>query len=130
MGPDLTWPDLTWPGTTTTLLLQSNLLLFLCKQLVNVFAVCLFTLIKHLLYFLRLLPIHKVLSVCILAVNFLRGFIGIYFGMNCKIEYAHFNENTLIHPNLSLKFCPVAYHLRSEMGVYVFIYFFCLTSLK
>ncbi|KAH0812234.1 hypothetical protein GEV33_010558 [Tenebrio molitor] len=37
------------------------------------------------------------------------------------IESAHFKENTLSHPNLSVKFCPVAYHLRSEMGAYVFI---------
>jgi hypothetical protein len=38
-----------------------------------------------------------------------------------SVESAHFKENTLSHPNLSVKFCPVAYHLRSEMGAYVFI---------
>jgi hypothetical protein len=38
-----------------------------------------------------------------------------------EVEFAHFKENTLSHPNLSVKFCPVAYHLRSEMGAYVFI---------
>jgi hypothetical protein len=27
-------------------------------------------------------------------------------------ESAHFKEKTLSHPNLSVKFCPVAYHLR------------------
>jgi hypothetical protein len=37
------------------------------------------------------------------------------------LESAHIKENTLSHPNLSVKFCAVAYHLRSEMGAYVFI---------
>jgi hypothetical protein len=36
--------------------------------------------------------------------------------MTDMLESAHFKENTLSHPNLSVKFCPVAYHLRSEMG--------------
>jgi hypothetical protein len=38
-----------------------------------------------------------------------------------SVESAHFKEKTLSHPNLSVKFCPVAYHLRSEMGAYFFI---------
>jgi hypothetical protein len=32
------------------------------------------------------------------------------------LKWKHFENNMLNHQNMSLMFCPVAYHLRSEMG--------------